>query len=70
MAERALPDISVLDLSLEIGGVYCTKLLADLGAVVTMVEPVDGGHPLRHLGPFKVGAQGPDSGGLFHHIYP
>ena len=68
MAERALPDISVLDLSLEIGGVYCTKLLADLGAVVTMVEPVEGGHPLRHLGPFKDGAEGPDGGGLFHYL--
>ncbi len=46
----ALADIRVLDLSGAIG-IYCTKLLADLGADVIMVEP-PGGHPARHVGPF------------------
>ena len=48
--ETLLGDIRVLDLSDE-KGVYCTKLLADLGADVLRIEP-PGGHPMRNLGPF------------------
>jgi len=46
----ALDDIRVLDISGEMG-LYCTKLLADLGADVTQIEP-PGGHPARRIGPF------------------
>jgi benzylsuccinate CoA-transferase BbsE subunit len=46
----ALDDIRVLDISGEMG-LYCTKLLADLGADVIQVEP-PGGHPARRIGPF------------------
>ena len=49
--KQALDDFVVLDLSLDTGGLYCTKLLADLGATVILVEPEEG-HPLRHVGPF------------------
>lgn len=48
--ETLLGDIRVLDLSDE-KGVYCTKLLADLGADVIRIEP-PGGHPMRKMGPF------------------
>ena len=48
--ETLLGDIRVLDLSDE-KGVYCAKLLADLGADVLRIEP-PGGHPMRSLGPF------------------
>jgi len=48
--ETLLGDIRVLDLSDE-KGVYCAKLLADLGADVLRIEP-PGGHPMRNLGPF------------------
>ena len=48
--ETLLGDTRVLDLSDE-KGVYCAKLLADLGADVLRIEP-PGGHPMRHLGPF------------------
>ena len=53
---KALADIRVLDLSLEIGA-YCTKILADLGARVIRVEPL-GGDSLRHKGPYYHGRVG------------
>lgn len=48
--DAALSDVRVLDLADEIG-IYCTKLLADLGADVIRVEPPHG-HPMRRIGPF------------------
>ncbi|MBI3953473.1 MAG: CoA transferase [Chloroflexi bacterium] len=45
-----LGDVRVLDLA-DAKGVYCAKLLADLGADVVRVEP-PGGDPLRNLPPF------------------
>src|SRR5712692_2772135 len=49
-AGGALSDLHVLDLTGPIG-VYCGKLLADLGADVVKIEP-PGGDPMRRLGPF------------------
>lgn len=46
----ALADLKVVDISGPIG-VYCAKLMADLGADVLRVEP-PGGDPMRKLGPF------------------
>ena len=39
-------------------GVYCGKLLADMGADVIKVEP-PGGDPMREIGPFIGGRPGP-----------
>ncbi len=62
--QTALDGVNVLDLSESIGGAYCTKLLADLGASVILVERPGSGHPLRGAGPFS---KGPDieGSGLF-----
>ena len=66
MPDQALSHLNVLDLSLDIGGAYCTKLLADLGATVLLVEPPEG-HPLRRAGPFPNDEPHPEKSGLFLH---
>lgn len=49
-----LSGMLVLDFTRILGGPYCTKLLADLGAYVIKVEPPSGDH-YRNRGPFKDG---------------
>ena len=61
----ALDDLRVLDLT-DASGVYCTKLLADLGADVIRVEP-PGGHPMRRIGPFL--GDDPDGEKSLHHLF-
>ena len=50
MPPLALEGLRVLDISANVAGSYCTRLLADLGADVLIGEPPTG-HPLRHLPP-------------------
>ncbi|OBK45860.1 CaiB/BaiF CoA-transferase family protein [Mycobacterium sp. 1081908.1] len=52
-----LAGLSVVEITREISGPYAAKLLVDLGADVTKVEP-PGGDPLRHWG----------GGGLFEYL--
>ncbi|HXH22131.1 MAG TPA: CoA transferase [Dehalococcoidia bacterium] len=61
----ALDDLRVLDLAGE-EAVYCTKLLADLGADVIRVEP-PGGSPIRRLGPFVGDIRDPERS--IQHLY-
>ncbi len=62
--QMALDGVNVLDLSDSIGGAYCTKILADLGAEVVLVERPGSGHPLRHVGPYS-GEPDLESSGMF-----
>ncbi len=48
--EGALTDLKVLDLAGPVG-VYCAKLLADMGADTIRIEPPNG-DPMREIGPF------------------
>ncbi|MCE5261965.1 MAG: CoA transferase [Deltaproteobacteria bacterium] len=61
----ALDDVRVLDLTGP-SGVYCTKLLADLGADVIRVEP-PGGDPSRRVGPFVHDEPSPEKSLHFMH---
>jgi crotonobetainyl-CoA:carnitine CoA-transferase CaiB-like acyl-CoA transferase len=62
-----LAGLHVVEFATEISGPYATKLLADLGAQVSKVEP-PGGDPLRRWGPFPGGAPDPQRGGLFEYL--
>ncbi len=52
MADSALSGLVVLDLSENISGPYCTKLLADYGAEVIKIEKLRIGDDARRAGPF------------------
>lgn len=52
--EKLLEGIKVVDLSRFLAGPYCGSMLADMGAEVIKVEPIDGEY-LRHVGPFYEG---------------
>ncbi len=62
----ALDDVRVLDLTGEMG-VYCTRLLADLGADVLRVEP-PAGDPIRRKEPFLADRPGPERS-LLHQYF-
>ncbi len=62
---KALGDLRVLDLA-NSAGLYCTRLLAGLGAEVIKIEP-PGGDPTRHIGPFYHGTPDPEKSLYFWH---
>jgi len=64
-AQGPLHDLRVLDLAGE-SGVYCGKLLGDLGADVVKVEP-PGGVAMRRIGPFYRAVDHPDRSLFFWH---
>jgi crotonobetainyl-CoA:carnitine CoA-transferase CaiB-like acyl-CoA transferase len=63
----ALAGLRVVELAGDIAGPYCTKLLVDLGAEVTKIEPPSG-DPMRGWGPFPGGVPDPNRSGLFEYL--
>jgi crotonobetainyl-CoA:carnitine CoA-transferase CaiB-like acyl-CoA transferase len=64
---RALAGLRVLELATGVGGPYCGKLFAGLGAEVIKVEP-PGADPTRREGPFPGDVPDPERSGLFLHL--
>src|ERR1700742_828637 len=62
----ALAGLRVVEIAGEVAGPYCAKLLADLGAEVTKIEPPSGDR-LRQWGPFPGGNPDADRSGM--HAY-
>lgn len=63
----ALEGLRVVEIAGDIAGPYCTKLLVDLGAEVTKIEPPTG-DPTRRWGPFPGGIPDPNKSGLFEYL--
>lgn len=66
--KKALNGINVLDLSSQISGPYCTKLLAAFGAKVMKVESPGQGDMARHVGPFPNDQPDPETSALFLYL--
>ena len=64
-AERALSGLRVLDISENVSGPYCARLLSDCGADVIKVERPPAGDPGRLAGPFPHDRPDPEQSGLF-----
>ncbi len=64
---RALDDLHVLDLSGQVAGPFCAKLLADFGADVIKIEP-PGGEAGRDLPPFIDDQPGPERSAFFLYL--
>ncbi len=51
MEQQSLTDLNIVDLSWQIPGPHCTKVLADYGAQVIKIERPGRGDPARMAGP-------------------
>ncbi len=61
MPRRPLTGLRVLDLGTRVAAPFCAGLLGEQGAEVVKVEQPGTGDPLRQLGPFVDGPEGPYS---------
>jgi crotonobetainyl-CoA:carnitine CoA-transferase CaiB-like acyl-CoA transferase len=66
--DLTLGDIRVLDLSQEVAGPFCGKLLAGLGAEVVKVEPPGSGDSSRSVGPFVQAEPHPEQSAPFLYL--
>ena len=62
---KALQGIKVIELGDYISAPFCARVLADLGADVTKIEPPDGGDSSRRNGPFPGDEPNAEASGLF-----
>ena len=62
-----LDDVRVIDLSEGLSGPKCTKILAELGADVIKIEPIEGDEA-RHYGPFADSQFGPEASAMFFYL--
>ena len=60
--------ITVLELSQDVAGPFCTKILAEMGAQVIKVEPPGLGDSARQAGPFPGDIPNPEASGLFLYL--
>ncbi len=67
MAECAFSKLTVLDCTQGIAGPYCTKMLADFGAEVIKIEPLEGDFT-RRMGPFLGNEAHPERSGTFFYL--
>lgn len=68
MADQALSDMKVIDLTSYIAGPACTKRLADYGAQVIKIERPGVGDGARNMGPFYHNEPNPEKSGLFLYL--
>lgn len=66
--DLTLSDVRVLDLSGDVAGPFCTKLLAGLGAEVIKIEPPGSGDVARRAGPFPGAEPHPEQSALFLYL--
>src|SRR5439155_3394608 len=67
LSQQPLSGLRVLELAHGVAGPYAAKLLGDLGAEVTKVEPPTG-DPARRLGPFPDAVPHPERSGMFIYL--
>src|SRR6266542_2015045 len=67
MPERALEGLTVIECNRTGSAAYASKLMADLGAEVIKVEPLNG-DPDRALGPFPGNQPHPEKSGTFLYL--
>ena len=68
MTYSLLEDVRVLEIGQAVSAPYCGKLLADMGALVTKIEPPVTGDSSRSYGPFLNDDPHPERSGLFLYL--